>query len=277
MIHIQNLSFAYKRKPVFNDLNLKFEAGHVYGLLGKNGTGKSSLLLNIAGLLRPQKGSISVNGYTPFERLPVFLEDVFMVPEDFYLPDITVSQFVNNNGSFYPRFNRDKFWNYLNVFEIPADNTLQNMSYGQKKKILIAFALSTGVKILLMDEPTNGLDIISKSQFRKILAEVVDEEQCIIISTHQVKDLENLIDRVTIIDEGKILFDEKLEVIAKKISFRFAYDNADVVTAFYSEPSFTGSVIVVPNVGEEESKVDLELLYKAIVTNPKNITKLFQP
>ena len=135
MISIENLSFAYKKKPVFNGLNLRFESGHVYGLLGKNGTGKSSLLRNIAGLLSPQKGRIMVNGFTPFERLPVFLEDVVMVPEEFYLPDITVPAFIEHYAPFYPRFSHSQFKSYISVFEIPADSTLQNMSYGQKKKV----------------------------------------------------------------------------------------------------------------------------------------------
>jgi ABC-2 type transport system ATP-binding protein len=276
MITIQNLSFAYKKKPVFNGLNLQFETGHVYGLLGKNGTGKSSLLRNIAGLLHPQQGRITVNGHSPYERLPVFLEDVFLVPEEFYLPDISVSNFIKHNAPFYPRFDNNKFSNYIAVFEIPADSTLQNMSYGQKKKVLISFALATKAKILLMDEPTNGLDILSKSQFRKILAEALDEDRCIIVSTHQVKDLENLIDRITVIDEGKILFDENIEDITRKLSFRFAYDDADLTTAIYSESMLRGHVIVTPNNDQEESKLDLELLYKAIVTNPDRITKLFQ-
>lgn len=276
MIQIKNLSFAYKKKPVFQGLNLQFEAGHVYGLLGKNGTGKSSLLRNIAGLLHPRTGSIRVNGFTPSERLPVFLEDIFMVPEEFYLPDISVPDFIKHYVPFYPRFNHKSFGNYISIFEIPADSTLQNMSYGQKKKVLISFALATNAKILLMDEPTNGLDILSKSQFRKILAEALDEERCVIISTHQVKDLENLIDRITVIDEGKILFDEKVEEIINKLSFRFAYDEAEVATAYYSESLLRGHVIVSPNTVGEESKLDLELLYKAIVTNPDKITKLFQ-
>ena len=276
MISIQNLSFAYKKKPVFEGLNLQFKAGHVYGLLGKNGTGKSSLLYNIAGLLFPNTGRITVNGFTPSERLPVFLEDVFMVPEEFYLPDIAIGDFIKYYAPFYPRFNSNKFASYIAAFEIPSESTLQNMSYGQKKKVLISFALATNAKVLLMDEPTNGLDIISKSQFRKILAEALDEERCMIISTHQVKDLENLIDRVTIIDEGKILFDQNIEEIAKKLSFRFAYDDEDAATAFYSESSLTGNVIVAPNYDGEESKLDLELLYKAIVTNKEKIIKLFQ-
>lgn len=276
MISIENLTFAYRKKPVFDGLDLQFQAGHVYGLLGKNGTGKSSLLRNVAGLLSPQKGRIVVNGFTPFEKLPVFLQDVVMVPEEFYLPNITVPAFIKHYAPFYPRFNYTQFNNYIAVFEIPGDSTLQNMSYGQKKKVLISFALATNAKVLLMDEPTNGLDIMSKSQFRKILAEALDEERCIIISTHQVKDLENLIDRITIIDDGKILFDENVEEITKKLSFRFAYDSSEIASAFYSESSLTGNVVVTPNTYGEESKLDLELLYKAIVTNGDKITKLFQ-
>lgn len=276
MIHIQNLSFAYKKKPVFNGLNLQFEAGHVYGLLGKNGTGKSSLLRNIAGLLSPKGGKITVNGFTPFHRLPAFLQDVMMVPEEFYLPDIPIADFINYSAPFYPRFSQQKFNNYIAVFEVPADSTLQNMSYGQKKKVLISFALATNAKVLLMDEPTNGLDIMSKSQFRKILAEALDDERCMIISTHQVKDLENLIDRVTVIDEGKILFDQNVEDITQKLSFRFAYDASDAAQAVYSESLLRGHVIVAANTDGEESKLDLELLYKAIVTNPGQITNLFQ-
>jgi len=276
MISIQNLSFAYKKKPVFNGLSLEFEAGHVYGLLGKNGTGKSSLLRNIAGLLYPKTGSITVNGLTPKDRHPVFLQDVFMVPEEFHLPDIPIQDFIRYHAPFYPRMNKSKFNDYISVFEVPADSTLQNMSYGQKKKVLISFALATNAKVLLMDEPTNGLDIIGKSQFRKILAEALDENRCIIISTHQVKDLENLIDRITIIDEGKILFDQTVDAITRKLSFRFAYDAQDAATALYSESSLTGKAIVAPNLEDEESKLDLELLYKAIVANGNAITRLFQ-
>jgi ABC-2 type transport system ATP-binding protein len=276
MVSIQNLSFAYKKKPVFDGLNLEFKAGHVYGLLGRNGTGKSSLLRNIAGLLYPQKGRIDVNGHNPSERLPVFLEDIFMVGEEFYLPNIPISAFIKHYAPFYPRFNHEKFNSYISIFEIPVDSRLQNMSYGQKKKVLISFALATNARVLLMDEPTNGLDIISKSQFRKILAEALDEERCIIISTHLVKDLENLIDHISVIDEGKILFNENIERITKKLSFRFGYDEADMANAIYSESSLIGKVIIAPNTGEEESRLDLELLYKAIVTNPAKITKLFQ-
>ena len=276
MIDIQNLHFSYKRKKVFDSLNLQFSPGHVYGLLGRNGTGKSTLLRNIAGLLFPKKGFISVDGNTPALRQPKFLQNVFLVPEEFYLPNISITEFLKHLAPFYSAFNYTQFERFIKDFDIPSDSTLQNMSYGQKKKVLISFALASGAKFLLMDEPTNGLDIMSKSQFRKVLAQALDDERCIIISTHQVKDLENLIDRITIIDEGKILFDQNVEDISKKLSFRFSFDDAESKAAFYSESSLKGNVIVAPNLTGEESKIDLELLYKAIVTNGERIKAVFQ-
>lgn len=277
MIDIQNLHFSYKRKKVFDSLNLQFSPGHVYGLLGRNGTGKSTLLRNIAGLLFPKKGKILVDGNVPGLRQPKFLQNIFMVPEEFYLPNISISDFLKHLSPFYARFNYSQFEKYIQLFDVPSDSTLQNMSYGQKKKVLISFALASNAKFLLMDEPTNGLDIISKSQFRKVLAESLDEDRCIIISTHQVKDLENLIDRITIIDEGKILFDQTVEDISRKLSFKLSFDDAETKEAFYSESSLRGNAIVTANDTGDESKVDLELLYKAIVTNADKVKLAFKP
>ena len=276
MIDIQNLHFSYKRKKVFDSLNLQFSPGHVYGLLGRNGTGKSTLLRNIAGLLFPKKGSILVDGNVPGLRQPKFLQNIFMVPEEFYLPNISISNFLKHLSPFYLKFNHSQFEKYIQLFDVPSDSTLQNMSYGQKKKVLISFALASNAKFLLMDEPTNGLDIISKSQFRKVLADALNEDRCIVISTHQVKDLENLIDRVTIIDEGKILFDETVEDISKKLSFRLSFDDTETREAFYSESSLRGNAIVTVNDTGDESKVDLELLYKAIVTNAEKVKLAFK-
>jgi ABC-2 type transport system ATP-binding protein len=149
------------------------------------------------------------------------------------------------------------------------------MSYGQKKKVLISFGLACNTSVVLMDEPTNGLDIISKSQFRKVMAGCVDENKCVVISTHQVKDLENLIDRITIIEEGRILFDQTIENITRKLSFRISFDPEEVQHALYSEPSLRGSALIAANTEGEESKLDLELLYKAIILNRPSIESVF--
>lgn len=276
MIAIQNLHFAYRKKPVFTGLSLQLQPGHIYGLLGKNGTGKSTLLRNMAGLLFPDKGKIEIMGFDPSQRKPSFLQEVFMVPEEFYLPDVPLEHLKKHLAPFYPKFNKSQFEKYIVDFEIPLDSTLQNMSYGQKKKVLISFGLASNASVLLMDEPTNGLDIMSKSQFRKVMAGALDENKCIVISTHQVKDLENLIDRITIIDEGKILFDQTVDAISRKLSFRISFDSEEVKHALYSESSLRGNAIISANTEGEESKLDLELLYKAIVTNRDSIQSVFK-
>lgn len=275
MININNLHFGYKKRKVFNDLTLSLQAGHIYGLLGKNGTGKSTLLRSIAGLLFPNEGTVSVMGYVPGKRQPEFLQNVFMVPEEFYLPDVSIQKFVKLNAPFYPNFDFGQFSQYLKEFEIPEGNTLQSMSYGQKKKVLISFGIACNTALLLMDEPTNGLDIMSKSKFRKVIAGAIDDNKCIIISTHQVKDLESLIDRITIIDEGQILFDQTIESINRKIQFKISFDKEEVQDALYKEPSLQGTAIVAANIDGDDSKLDLELLYKAVIMNGDSVRAIF--
>jgi ABC-2 type transport system ATP-binding protein len=276
MINISNLHFGYRKKKVFNGLDLKLHSGHIYGLLGKNGTGKSTLLRNINGLLFPAQGSVQVMGFNPAKREAAFLQEVFMVPEEFFLPNISIKQFVSNNAPFYPSFSLEEFEHYLVEFQIPKENNLQEMSYGQKKKLLISFCLACNTKVVLMDEPTNGLDIMSKSQFRKVLAGAIDETRCIIISTHQVKDLESLIDRITVIEDGVILFDQDIAAITKKLSFRVSSSKEELRDALYHESSLMGHTVVAVNDEGEESKLDLEMLYKAIITNKEKIQTVFK-
>jgi ABC-2 type transport system ATP-binding protein len=274
MIAIQNLHYGYGKKRVFEGLSLGLQGGRIYGLLGKNGTGKSTLLRNIAGLLFPDQGSIRVLGQDPGRRKPSFLREVALVPEEFYFPNIKVDAFVTANAPFYPRFSRTQFDTYFREFSIPEGQTLQHMSYGQKKKVLISFALACNTQVLLMDEPTNGLDIMSKSQFRKVMAGAVSDNKCVVISTHQVKDLENLIDRITIIDQGHILFDQDVTDISRRLSFQMV-DSDAARHAVYAEQALKGFAAILPNTDSSESRLDLELLYKAIILEPEKVRKVF--
>lgn len=276
MIKISNLHYRYGSKPVFTGLSLELHPGHIYGLLGKNGTGKSTLLRTIAGLLFPRQGSLSVMGFEPGKRQPEFLQQVFMVPEEFYFPNIPIERFLECNAPFYPGFNRQQFDAYLQEFVVPKNQPLQEMSYGQKKKVLIGFGLACNTSVLLMDEPTNGLDIMSKSQFRKVMAGAVSEKKCILISTHQVKDLENLIDRITIIDEGNILFDQTVDRICNRLQFKISFDSEEIRNAIYRESSLKGNAIIIPNPETGQGNIDLEMLYKAIVTDQKSIQSAFK-
>ncbi|RZL15168.1 MAG: ABC transporter ATP-binding protein, partial [Pedobacter sp.] len=221
MIQINKLNFGYSKKRVlFKDISLKLSAGHIYGLLGKNGAGKSTLLKNIAGLVYPQSGTMNVMGSDPVKREPSLLSEIFFVPEEMYLPAVSIDSFVKTNAPFYKNFDHNYFSTLLSEFDVPAGQKLINMSYGQKKKLVICFGLASQTKLIIMDEPTNGLDIPSKAQFRKIMASALTEERCIIISTHQVRDLDNLIDTVIMLDENKIALMASVEEITSKLSFK---------------------------------------------------------
>ena len=203
MIKIKNLAFSYKKKsPLFDKFSLDLENGHIIGLLGKNGAGKSTLLNLIAGLVRPISGELNVNGFVPFNRNPDFLQDIYFVPEEFSFPHVSIATYTKAFSPLYPAFDSDKLKTILEDFEMDSASNLNKLSHGQRKKFLIAFALSTNSKVLVFDEPTNGLDIPSKSLFRKVLVSSVSDDQLVIISTHQVKDIDTVIDKVVVIDEG---------------------------------------------------------------------------
>lgn len=276
MVRIRDIKFAYRRKAVFKGLSLDLQPGHIYGLLGRNGTGKSTLLRNMAGFLFPQGGQIDVLGFEPRKRQPSFLQRVFLLSEEFRLPPISITQWVRHTACFYPHFSREQFQQYITGFDIPMEGSMHEMSYGQQKKLLISFALAVNAPLLLMDEPTNGLDIISKGQFRKVIAGALDEQKCILISTHQVKDLENLIDSVLVIEDGKILFDQHLENISRKLTFSMSFDPEEIAHALYSESSLKGNALVLPNTEGEDSRPDLEMLYKAIILEREKINKVFK-
>ncbi len=276
MIQINNLSFNYgKRKEVFRNLNLTLSAGNVYGLLGKNGAGKSSLLRSIAGLLFPTAGTCEVNGYMAQDRLPSFLQELYFLPEEFHTPPVKIREFVNTYAPFYPNFSRKQFSEYLQEFQLSDNEKFTELSLGQKKKALIGFALSTNTKVLLMDEPTNGLDIPSKSQFRKIIASVATDERIIIISTHQVRDLDSLIDPIIILDNSEVLLHANTEKISEKLCFKNVSTVSNHESVLYSEHSLKGFSVVSQNLAHEQSKTDLELLFNATLTNPEKIKAIF--
>lgn len=275
MIDISNLQFRYnKKRLLFKDLCLNLEAGHVYGLLGKNGAGKTTLLKLIGGMLFPLKGDCNIVGFTPQKREPNFLNDIFYIPEDIYVSDLKVRDFVRSNSPFYPHFDLGNFLNHIKEFEIGFEEKLSSLSFGQKKKAIIAFGLATNCSILILDEPTNGLDIPSKSQFRKIVASVATEDRCVIISTHQVRDLDNLIDSVIILDDGEIALSQPVDTITDKLVFKIVPLEL-APKAIYGEPSLKGFTGVFYNENGESSKLDMEILFNSVLAQKSLIQKVF--
>ena len=211
MISIQNIKFGYRSyQRVLDDFSLDFGQSGIYGLLGKNGTGKSTLLYLMMGLLRPQKGDVTIDGVSASLRTPEVLREMFLVPEEYDLPRISLRGYVKAIKPFYPRFSEELLEKCLANFEMPTDIDLGALSMGQKKKVYMCIALAANTRYLLMDEPTNGLDILSKSQFRKAVIDGMNDEKTVIISTHQVHDVERLLDHVCIIERNKVLLNEPL-------------------------------------------------------------------
>ncbi len=276
MIAIQNLSFGYNRKKLlYKNLTLSLEAGSIYGLLGKNGAGKSTLLKNIIGLLFPTGGSISVNNFISKKRQPSFLQTIYFIPEEVYVPSLTIKGYRNLFAPFYPNFDDEKFAGYLNELNVKDEGKLNTLSFGQQKKFVIAFALACNTNVLLLDEPTNGLDIPSKAQFRKLIASVMLDDKIILISTHQIRDLENLIDKVIIVDNGELLLHASVADISDKLSFKTVGEAENTGKALYAEETFKGVSIVQQNTAGEDTKVNLEHFFNAVTENPEIIKSIF--
>ncbi|MEA3444760.1 MAG: ABC transporter ATP-binding protein [Bacteroidota bacterium] len=272
MVTIEQLDFRYpKSSKLFDSLDLNLEKGNIYGLLGKNGAGKSTLLKIMNGLLYAQKGKVELFDIGIEKRLPKTLKEIFFLPEEIYLPDFTISQYIELHSPFYDRFDKNQMMELLREFEVDGQGKLKNMSHGQKKKFVIAFALATNCSLILMDEPTNGLDIPSKSKFRKIVASVIDENRSIFISTHQVRDLENLIDPVIIIENGKIIFNHSIAEISSSLEFhKIGNGEPTPENVIYSEDMFGGKNILSANSNGNDTQIDFELLFNAIL-NKQNI------
>lgn len=268
MIEVKNLSFQYKKKqPLFTDFSLTLGSGSIVGLLGKNGAGKSTLLNILAGLMPEGGGSVNVNGYHPFQRDPNFLADTSLVPEEFGFPSVTIERYVKATQPFYPSFDTKKLESILKEFELDQTRKLNQLSHGQRKKFLIAFTLASNCKLLILDEPTNGLDIPSKSQFRKILVSSVTDEQLVIISTHQVKDIDTIIDRVVVVDNGTLLFDQDTQIINQQWYFDTVSSLNETADIKYHEVCPQGHKIIKPVTNGMESPLDLELLFNAVVSH----------
>ncbi len=264
MVKLENIDFGYNgNKLLFNNLSLTTEPGSIYGLLGKNGSGKTTLLKIIAGLREIHKGKIDVAGFNPFHRDTDFLEQIFFIPEELYLPSSPIKKYVSRFSGFYPAFDSSAFNGNLDSFDLSLDMHLGHLSYGQKKKFLLAFAMATGTRLVLFDEPTNGLDIPSKSVFRKLAASALNEDRTFIISTHQVRDLNTLIDGVLLIDRGNILLNDKVSAIAEKFAFITLQRNHGRKDVLYFEEHIEGIKAIILNNDKSDSFVDLELLFNA--------------
>lgn len=274
MIEIDNLSFSYGRNVVLQGIIMKMEPGRIYGLLGENGVGKTTLLTLMCGLKAPQKGTVKVGGANPYDREPATLSDQYYLADEVASSGAKAIDWANTNGVFWPKYSEDNFKAMMAEFTVNIDQRMKTMSAGQLKKTHIAFALATGARYIFMDEPTNGLDIPGKTQFRSAIMRFTPEDSTIVISTHQVRDLENIIDPIIILDKQDVLLNASIEDINSKLFFD--YGTTLHPETLYTEQLPGGFIQVYPNVNGAESKVNIEALFNTVARNKNQIKALFE-
>lgn len=275
MIKIENVAYAYSKcnRLVFSNLNLTLEPGKVYGLLGENGVGKSTLLYLMMGLLRPSRGTVLVEGQEAWKRHSGTLAQFYLVPEEIDLPAMRLPTYVSSRRPFYPKFSDEVLRDCLQEFQLPADVALNSLSMGAKKKVLISFGLASGARYLLMDEPTNGLDAASKKQLRRVIARYADLERSLVISTHQLHDVEAMLDHILILRDSGLLLDESAESLTSRLAFcSLTADEMEGREVLYAERSLDGyAALCRRREGDEETPLNLELLFNAATNNINNV------
>ena len=274
MIKINDLKFSYNSVPVLTGITTDLEEGKIYGLLGENGVGKTTLLTLLCGLKKVEAGYIETDGIDPYKRLPETLQNQYYLPDEVAPVNMKAISYAESAGKFWPRFDFDKFLKLMELFENDPLKNMAKMSAGQLKKTYIAFALACNTKYLFMDEPTNGLDIPSKTSFRSAISKYTSEYTTVVISTHQVRDLENIIDPIIILDRRDVLLNASEYEITSKLFFD--YGNTLNPGSLFTEQIPGGFIQVYENKTGEESKINVEALFNTVHNNKEYIKKLFR-
>ena len=273
MIEIKDLAFSYGKTPILKSITTTLEEGRIYGLLGENGVGKTTLLTLLCGLKKVCSGSITTDGENPFDRTPTLLQNQFYLPDEVLPVAMKAKCFAKERGAFWPDYDHSKFLEIMKEFENDPAKKMNQMSAGQLKKTYISLALACGCKYIFMDEPTNGLDIPSKTQFRSAIMKYTTDDSTIVISTHQVRDLENIIDPIIILDRQDVLLNASVEEITSKLYFD--YGTQLHPESLYSEQLPGGFIQVYPNTTGEDSKINVEALFNAVHKNKELIKGMF--
>ena len=276
MVELERLRFGYGPEALFRDMDLRLSPGVIHGLFGLNGAGKSTLLRLMVGLLFPAAGRVRVLGHDPARREPGFLSRLFVLPEELNVPGITDREYVAARAPFYPGFDHVRMERHLEALEVPRERKLTSLSHGQKKKFLLAFGLSTNASLVLMDEPTNGLDIPSKGLFRRLVAEALEEDRIFVIATHQVGDVEVLVDRLLVLHDAKVLFHGDVSVLNRNIRVSVGTRRPDDngTGLLYAEPTVGGFASVWKDANAGDGHLDLEMLFKAVIARPNEFEAL---
>lgn len=214
ILEIENLNKFYGRKQAVRDINLKANIGEIIGLYGPNGSGKTTLLKLIMGLLKPSSGNIKIDG----ENISIKSKEMIsFLPDKNILPNwMRIKDAKNFYKDFFKGFNENKFLELIKSFKIDEKSKIKELSRGEVERVLLSLCLAREAKIYLLDEPLSGIDPSTRDKIIKSIIRNYQENSLMIISTHLVREIENVADRTIFISQGKIILDEKTEVLREK-------------------------------------------------------------
>ncbi len=219
MIKVQQLAKKFGDLDVLQDLELHVRKGSIYGLVGSNGAGKTTLLKLLAGVYRPDQGSILVEGQTVFENTQV-KERIVFIPDDlFYFNQYSIRETADFFSQVYPCWDEGRFLELAKVFGLDTKRRVVKLSKGMKRQVSFWLALSVRPQILILDEPLDGLDPMIRSKVKKLmLADVAEREMSILISSHNLRELEDICDHMGILHDGKLIIESELDTLKSGIN-----------------------------------------------------------
>jgi ABC-2 type transport system ATP-binding protein len=220
VVRATEVTVRYGRRVAVDHVSLNVAPGAVYALLGRNGAGKSSLVRCLLGQLRPDHGSVQLFGSDAWrERAKLMLRTGVVSEEADAPPDIRINALASFHARLYPQWQQQAFDDRLSRFGIAATGRFGDLSKGQKKQVALALALATSPELLILDDPTLGLDVVArKSLFEEVIADLADRGITILITTHDLASIESIADRVGILNDGRLVLDEDAETL--KARFR---------------------------------------------------------
>ncbi len=268
MVNIERVSYNYTDgKAVINDISATLDDGRIYGLLGKNGAGKTTLMKLVSGMVFPKQGRITIDGTDVSARNIKTMRETFFMPSEFKFSDMSMEKFVRLYSGFYPSFSREILEDCLQetgVERIIRTAALERLSLGEKHKVMTAFAIASGTRLLLMDEPAGGMDIPTRATFRKLLLRHLRNDQTVVISTHHAAEFTNILSDVIILGHnGEMAFAGRTEDICDRYVFGIYPSDSG---ALYAEPCAGGYHAVRERGLEGPSEIDLEILFNAAVS-----------
>lgn len=246
MITIKNLGKAYNGDNVISDISLDIEPGKIYGLVGSNGAGKSTLLKCMTGVYRPDSGQVLLDEKEIYDNGECKAKIGFMYDTPVFIASMLVKSYFKYFKKYFEDASWERFIELCDMFGLDLKKGTESLSLGQKKKLQIALNLSRNIEYLVMDEAENGLDNESREQFRNIIRDQADLGVGVIISSHDLSNIENMCDEIIMIDRGRVIYNQNIDSAMSSLhKWRIKSDKQDLKLQDFMIVEELGNIITV--------------------------------